>query len=78
MGLLVAALFLSMLLYGFGGMVDLAPHGWVYSVVCLAVSALMVWIYARFVRWFEGAKPQDLPLDKLASHTGLGLCIGLG
>lgn len=77
MGLLVAALLLSMLLYGLGVMVDLAPHGWWYSAACLAVSALMVWLYARFVRGFEGARPQDLPLNKLASHTGLGLGIGL-
>lgn len=78
LGLLVAALFLALLMYGCAGMVDLAPHGWWYSAVCLAVSAVMVWIYARFVRWFEGAKPKDLPLDKLAAHTGLGLGIGLG
>ena len=71
LGLLVAALFLALLMYGCAGMVDLAPHGWVYSAACLAVSAVMVWIYARFVRWFEGAKPQDLPLNKLASHTGI-------
>ena len=78
LGLLVAGLILSLLMYGVAQCVNVAPHGWVYSALCLAVSALMVWIYALFVRWFEGAKPQDLPLNKLAVHTGLGLGIGLG
>ena len=41
LGLLVAALFLSLLMYGCAGMVDLAPHGWWYSAVCLAVSAVV-------------------------------------
>ncbi|MBO5595743.1 MAG: CPBP family intramembrane metalloprotease [Bacteroidales bacterium] len=78
LGLLAAAFLLSMLMYGFAGMVDLAPHGWVFSVVCLVVSAAMVLIYSRFVILFEGEKARDLPMDKLASHTGLGLGIGLG
>ncbi len=78
LGLLVAALFLALLMYGCAGMVDLAPHGWVYSGACLLLSAAMVALYARFVLWFEGEKPKDLPLNKLASHTGLGLGIGLG
>lgn len=78
LGLLVAALFLALLMYGCAGMVDLAPHGWVYSGACLLLSAAMVALYAWFVRLFEGAKPQDLPLNKLAAHTGLGLGIGLG
>lgn len=78
LGLLVAGLILSLLMYGVAQCVNVAPHGWVYSALCLLVAAAMVWIYARFVRWFEGAKPQDLPLNKLAAHTGLGLGIGLG
>ena len=78
LGLLVAALFLALLMYGCAVMVDLAPHGWVYSAACLLLSAAMVALYAWFVRLFEGAKPKDLPLDKLAAHTGLGLGIGLG
>ena len=78
LGLLLAGFFLATLLYGFGGMVDLAPHGWIYSAACLAVAAAMVLIYSRFVILFEGAKAKDLPMGKLASHTGLGLGIGLG
>ena len=78
LGLLVAALFLALLMYGCASMVDLASHGWVYSGACLLLSAAMVALYARFVLWFEGEKPKDLPLNKLASHTGLGLGIGLG
>ncbi len=78
LGLLVAALFLALLMYGIAGMIDLAPHGWYFAPVCLVIAAAMVAIYAKFVRWFEGSKPQDLPMDKLAGHTGLGLGIGLG
>ena len=78
LGLLLAAFILALLMYGVAGMVELIPHGWVFSVVCLVVSAAMVALYARFVQWFEGNKPKDLPMGKLASHTGLGLGIGLG
>lgn len=78
LGLLVAALFLSILLYGLAAAIDIAPHGWYFAPVCLAIAAGMVALYARFVRWFEGEKPQDLPMGKLLGHTGLGLGIGLG
>ena len=78
LGLLLAAFILALLMYGVAGMVELISHGWVFSVVCLVVSAAMVLIYSRFVILFEGEKARDLPMDKLAGHTGLGLGIGLG
>ena len=78
LGLLLAAFVLATLMYGFAGLADLVPHGWPYCLVCLAVSALMVLLYSRFVILFEGAKAKDLPPGKLAAHTGLGLGIGFG
>lgn len=78
LGLLLAAFILALLMYGVAGLVDLMPHGWGYSAVCLVVAAAMVLVYSRFVILFEGEKAKDLPMDKLAGHTGLGLGIGLG
>ena len=78
LGLLVAAFLLATLLYAFAGVVDLIPRSWGYAVMSLAVSAVMLLLYARFVPWFEKEKARDLPMDRLAAHTGLGLAIGLG
>ena len=78
LGLLLAGFVLSTLMYGFAGIVDLAPRGWFFGPACLAISAAMVFLYAVFVKAFESRPAQDLPLGKLASHTGLGLGIGLG
>ena len=78
LGLLLAGFLLATLMYGFGGLVDLVPHGWAYCVASLAVAAMMVFLYALFVKAFESHPAKDVPLGKLAAHTGLGLGIGLG
>ena len=78
LGLLVAGFLLATLMYGVAASVDLLPKGWAYCVLSLVFSAAMVGLYALVVKWFEGEKPRDLPLNKLAGHTGLGLGIGLG
>ena len=78
LGLLVAGFLLTTLMYGLAGSVNLLPRSWAFCVMCLAACAAMVGLYALFVRWFEGAWPQDLPLKKLAPDTGLGLGAGLG
>lgn len=78
LGLLVLALFLSLLMYGFAGMVDLVPHGWWNAVACLAVSAVMILVYSRFVLLFENENAHDLPMDRLPVDTGKGLAVGLG
>ena len=49
LGLLLAGFLLATLMYGFGGLVDLVPHGWAYCVASLAVAAKMVFLYALFV-----------------------------
>ena len=76
--LLIASLFLSLLLTGLGETPSMYLQGWPAWVVDIAVAALMLWLYRVFVRWFEGEKPQDLPMGKCASHTALGLGTGLG
>ena len=78
LGLMVASLVLATLLYGVAGIVDVAPHGWWYCLACLAISAAMVALYAVFVKAFESRPAQDVPLGKLAGHTGLGLGLGFG
>lgn len=78
LGLLFAGFFLASLLYGFAGLVDLAPRGWLFCLLCLAVSLTMLFLYAVFVRWFESQPAMDLPLWKAGGDTGLGLGIGLG
>ena len=78
LGLLVAGFLLATLMYGLAGTVDLLPKNLAYCVMCLMACAAMVGLYALFVRWFEGAWPQDLPLKKQPPHTALGLCVGLG
>ncbi len=75
--LLLAGLFLALLMYGFAGMVDLIPRGWWYAGACLAVSAVMVLLYSRFVCLFENDNAHDLPMDKLCADTGKGLIVGL-
>ncbi len=75
--LLLAGLFLSLLMYGFAGMVDLLPRGWWYAAASLAVSAVMVLVYSRFVCLFENDCAHDLPMDKLSTDTGKGLAVGL-
>jgi hypothetical protein len=75
--LLLAGFFLALLMYGVAGMVDMMPRGWWYAAASLAVSALMILLYARFVVLFEGEKPLDLPLDRLHKDTGRGLAVGL-
>lgn len=75
--LLLAGLFLSLLMYGIAGMVEFIPHGWWYAAACLAVSAVMVLLYSRFVCLFENENAHDLPKDKLYTDTGKGLAVGL-
>ena len=76
--LLIASLFLSILLYGVAGIPGMIWTGWPMWICVVAIAVLMLWLYWLFVRWFEGEKPQDLPMDKCAGHTALGLGTGLG
>lgn len=75
--LLLAALFLSTLLYGVSSLVTLIPVTWGRWVGTLLMAAAMLALYALFVRWFEKHNPQDLPMNKCLPHTAAGLGIGL-
>ena len=77
LGLLLAAFFLAILMYGFAGMVELLPRGWWYAGASLAVSAAMILVYSRFVYLFENGNARDLPMDKLCADSGKGLAVGL-
>ena len=76
--LLIVSLILSFLLAGLGETPSMYLQGWPVWIIEVAVAALMLWLYRVFVRWFEGEKPQDLPMGKCAGHTALGLGTGLG
>ena len=76
--LLIVSLFLSVLLYGIADIPGKIWSGWPMWICVVAIAVIMLWLYRLFVRWFEGEKPQDLPMGKCASHTALGLGTGLG
>ena len=76
--LFVAALLLSLLLYGFSSLTTLIPSNWGRWIGTLLVAAAMLSLYSLFVRWFEGHWAQDLPLKKGLPHTAAGLGVGLG
>ena len=77
--LLIVSIFLAFLLAGLGeGPSMLGGTGWPVWLANVAAAAIMLALYGVFVRWFEGEKPQDLPMSRCAPHTALGLGTGLG
>ena len=76
--LFIAAFLLTTFLYGVSYLVVLIPSAWGRWTGSLMTAAAMLALYALFVRWFEKHWAQDLPLNKLLSHTGIGMGIGLG
>lgn len=76
--LFIAALFLSLLLYGFSSLTTLISIDWLRWVCTLVVAAAMLGLYSLFVHWFEGHWAKDLPLGKCLPHTAAGLGVGLG
>ena len=75
--LLIASLFLALLLYGVAGIPGMLWSGWPMWLTVVATAALMLWLYRVFARWFEGEAPKDLPMNRLAGHTALGMGTGL-
>ena len=75
--LLMLSLILVVILYGLAAMVDLMPPGWGKNLVFAVTAAAMVSFYALGVKLIEKHQPKDLPVNKLAAHTGMGLGIGL-
>ena len=76
--LLVVSLFLGLLLYGIGGVIQEVCNGWLGWIITLFIAAAMLGLYAFFVHAFEGSWPEDLPLRKCAGQTALGLATGAG
>lgn len=76
--LLLASLVLCFLMYGFHQLLtDKIQAVWLNCLVTTASSAVMLVLYALFVRWFERHPAQDLPFPKLAADTGKGFLIGI-
>lgn len=76
--LLLASFFLALLMYGFAGIPYLLMKGWSVWIADTVIAAVMIVLYKVFVRWFEGENPKDLPLNRMAGHTALGLGVGFG
>ena len=76
--LLILSLFLSLLLYGLGGLVAEHYEGWLGWFMTIVTATAMLGLYAFFVHLFEGSRPKDLPMNKCAGHTALGLAVGVG
>ena len=76
--LLIASIFLAFIMYGLAQWpTDIAPDGWVRWTVSVAVSGVMVALYAVFVRWFEKQPAKDIPLGRLAGDTAKGFGTGI-
>ena len=76
--LLIASLFLALLMYGFAGLPGMMMSGWSVWIADTVVAIVMIVLYKVFVRWFEDEQPKDLPMNRLAGHTAMGLGVGLG
>ena len=50
---------------------------WAFVIACVVVSALNLLLYALWWKWTEKEKAKDLPMSRLASHTGVGFGIGI-
>ena len=76
--LVIASLFLSLILYGLGILVAERYEGWLGWLMTAFAATAMLGLYAFFVHLFEGSWPKDLPMNKCAGHTALGLAFGVG
>ena len=81
--LLLASLILSLLMYILAqtalDVIDAdSPvcHAVLFISVAILVSAAMIALYARFVKWFEKHSARDIPLNRMAPDTLKGLGIG--
>ena len=50
---------------------------WAFVIAFVVVSALNLLLYALWWKWTEKEKAKDLPMSRLASHTGVGFGIGI-
>ena len=77
--LLVVSLFLALSMYSLAQWAtEVSPDGWLTWLVAVAVSGVMVALYALFVRLFERQPAKDIPLGRLTAETAKGFGIGAG
>lgn len=76
--LLIASFILALVLDTLGGLeLKVGPY-WLRWLLAVPVAAAMLVLYAQAVKLFEKERAHDLPLNKLAGQTGIGLAIGVG
>ena len=75
--LLLASLVLSFVMYALAQTAfDVVGAEWARCLAGVCVSAVMIALYALFVKWFEKHPAGDIPLSRLAPETGKGLGLG--
>ena len=76
--LLVAGFVLALIMYALAQAADdFVQPVWANCLVQLALSAVMVALYALFVKWFEKQPARDIPVRRLAADLGKGFLVGM-
>lgn len=76
--LLVAGFVLALIMYALSQAVgDFVKPVWANCLVQLALSAVMVALYALFVKWFEKHPARDIPFQRLGADLGKGFLVGM-
>lgn len=74
--LFVVAVFLSIIGYGLLVSGYQGADYFAHPSLTVVAAAIILVLYALFVRWMERHWPTDLSLDRLVPHTLLGLLVG--
>ena len=74
--LFIVAAFLSIIGYGLLISGYQGADYYAYPGLTVVAAAIILGLYALFVRWMERHWPADLPLGKLVPHTLLGILVG--
>ena len=74
--LFIVAAFLSIIGYGLLISGYQGADYFAHPSLTVVAAAIILGLYALFVRWIERHWPADLPLGKLVPHTLLGILVG--
>ena len=74
--LFIVAAFLSIIGYGLLISGYQSADYFAHPGLTVVAAAIILGLYALFVRWMERHWPADLPLGKLVPHTLLGILVG--
>ena len=74
--LFIVAAFLSIIGYGLLISGYQGADYFAHPSLTVVAAAIILGLYALFVRWMERHWPADLPLGKLVPHTLLGILVG--